>query len=118
VIVRIIRVDAPTTHKRWVSRRINDTLRSILFSVAVVPITSGKNACQSGVGVSVHPTPQTGMTVFDCEFDADWTLAGIYEFIRYMENSKNVVTAFLTAQPNHGTIPPCNTAPQLATSAT
>lgn len=119
MIVRIIRQDEPTTDKGWVTRRINDGLRSILFSVAIVPTTNAcaEGTCETGVGISIHPFPSSGTTIFDCEFDPDWTDAGLREFIRYMENSKNVVGAFLTTEPYNGTIPPCNTAP-LATSAT
>jgi hypothetical protein len=118
VIVRVIRVDPTTSSKRWMSRRINDTLRSIIFASSVIPYKCGSNTCQSGAFVDIHPTPETGTTIFDICFGPDWTPIGVQEFIRYMENSKNVVSAFLTLRNNIGTMHPCNTDPQLATSAT
>lgn len=117
--VRVIRQDSPTNDRRWVTRRINYTLKSMVFASAVIPVTTMHAAYSSGVSVKVQPFP-SGVTVFDCEFNEDWTDIGIQEFIRYMKNSKNVVGAFLTPNSSSGTIPPCTspTDPQLATSAT
>lgn len=119
--VTVIRKDRPPKTIAWARRRINETVRSLNFALAMSLVTKPQTALL-GTECYCSVSKDYGEMTFVMEFDPrGWTRQEVEKFANYMKSSKNVVSVILTAAPRQDTMPSCDTTPNtepLAMSAT
>jgi len=104
ICAKIVRRDKPTKHLGWIRRRAHQTIRSIQFASMVVCV--GKpDYPRSLPKMNVDMLADGSGMEFFLQFDSDWSAQEVHDLMRYMKNSKNIVSALLTSAPEPATIP-------------
>lgn len=107
--VIICRKDKPTRNHGWITRRANETLRSIFFSYAMTDVIGGSSFQGVSVKIIGVDGPPTSILQFEVSLPDNWEMERIEKFLNYMRNAKNISTALLTQPQTSDTMLPCPT---------